>query len=80
MNIEIANILYYMHQSIWKILEEYPEKTVDIVKKGVDVSVYFSVKYLLIEFLGLSYFNDEYWPASCRVNQERFRECLVKDS
>ncbi|KAG2203028.1 hypothetical protein INT47_013244 [Mucor saturninus] len=36
MNIEIANILYYMHQSIWKILEEYPEKTVDIVKKGVD--------------------------------------------
>lgn len=28
-----------MHQSIWKILEEYPEKTVDIVKKGVDVSL-----------------------------------------
>ncbi|GAN05361.1 conserved oligomeric Golgi complex subunit 5-like [Mucor ambiguus] len=36
MNIEIANILYYMHQSIWKILEEYPEKIVDIVKKGAD--------------------------------------------
>ncbi|KAI9254403.1 Golgi transport complex subunit 5-domain-containing protein [Helicostylum pulchrum] len=35
-NIEIANILYYMHQSTWKILEEYPEKTVDIVKKGAD--------------------------------------------
>lgn len=37
MNIEIANILYYMHQSVWKILEEYPEKIVDIVKKGADV-------------------------------------------
>ncbi|CEP16124.1 hypothetical protein [Parasitella parasitica] len=36
MNIEIANILYYMHQSVWKILEEYPEKVVDIVKKGAD--------------------------------------------
>ncbi|EPB89138.1 hypothetical protein HMPREF1544_04005 [Mucor circinelloides 1006PhL] len=36
MNIEIANILYYMHQSVWKILEEYPEKIVDIVKKGAD--------------------------------------------
>ncbi|KAI8362658.1 Golgi transport complex subunit 5-domain-containing protein [Blakeslea trispora] len=36
MNIEIANILYFMHQSVWKILEEYPEKTVDIVKKGAD--------------------------------------------
>lgn len=43
MNIEIANILYYMHQSIWKILEEYPEKTVDIVKKGVDVSFLLNV-------------------------------------
>ncbi|KAG0185544.1 hypothetical protein DFQ28_009182 [Apophysomyces sp. BC1034] len=30
MNIELANLLYYMHQSVWKILEEYPEKTVDI--------------------------------------------------
>jgi hypothetical protein len=39
MNIEIANILYYMHQSVWKILEEYPEKVVDIVKKGADVSI-----------------------------------------
>ncbi|KAI8376615.1 Golgi transport complex subunit 5-domain-containing protein [Choanephora cucurbitarum] len=36
MNIEIANILYFMHQSVWKVLEEYPEKTVDIVKKGAD--------------------------------------------
>ncbi|KAI8647395.1 Golgi transport complex subunit 5-domain-containing protein [Parasitella parasitica] len=36
MNIEIANILYYMHQSVWKILEEYSDKVVDVVKKGVD--------------------------------------------
>ncbi|KAI9486654.1 MAG: Golgi transport complex subunit 5-domain-containing protein [Benjaminiella poitrasii] len=35
-NIEMSNILYYMHQSVWKILEEYPEKIVDIVKKGAD--------------------------------------------
>ncbi|KAI7898782.1 Golgi transport complex subunit 5-domain-containing protein [Cokeromyces recurvatus] len=35
-NIEMANTLYYMHQSIWKILEEYPDKVVDIVKKGAD--------------------------------------------
>lgn len=40
MNIEIANILYYMHQSVWKILEEYPEKIVDIVKTGADVNEY----------------------------------------
>jgi hypothetical protein len=44
MNIEIANILYYMHQSVWKILEEYPEKIVDIVKKGADVNAYFTKK------------------------------------
>ncbi|KAF7727816.1 hypothetical protein EC973_007047 [Apophysomyces ossiformis] len=36
MNIELANLLYYMHQSVWKILEEYPEKTVDIVKQGAE--------------------------------------------
>jgi hypothetical protein len=37
MNIEMANILYYMHQSIWKILEEYPEKIAEIMKEGVEV-------------------------------------------
>ncbi|CAO3639916.1 unnamed protein product [Cunninghamella echinulata] len=36
MNIELANVLYYMYQSIWKILEEYTEKTVDIVKQGAE--------------------------------------------
>ncbi|KAI8388643.1 Golgi transport complex subunit 5-domain-containing protein [Radiomyces spectabilis] len=32
--IELINITYYMHQSIWKVLEEYPEKMVDIIIKG----------------------------------------------
>ncbi|KAI8097718.1 Golgi transport complex subunit 5-domain-containing protein [Halteromyces radiatus] len=36
MNIELANVLYYMDQSVWKILEEYSEKTVDIIKHGVE--------------------------------------------
>ncbi|KAI8980400.1 Golgi transport complex subunit 5-domain-containing protein [Pilobolus umbonatus] len=36
MNIEAANMLYYMHQSIWKILDEYPEKIVDIIRKGAN--------------------------------------------
>lgn len=44
MNIELANLLYYMHQSIWKILEEYPEKTVDIVKQGAEVCVSHEMK------------------------------------
>lgn len=48
MNIELANVLYYMYQSIWKILEEYPEKTVDIIKQGVEVIyiyIIFFIKY-----------------------------------
>ncbi|CAO3693108.1 unnamed protein product [Rhizopus stolonifer] len=35
-NIETANILYYMHQSLWKILEEYPEKITEIMKQEVE--------------------------------------------
>lgn len=37
MNIELANVLYNMYQSVWKILEEYSEKTVDIIKHGAEV-------------------------------------------
>ncbi|ORZ19511.1 Golgi transport complex subunit 5-domain-containing protein [Absidia repens] len=36
MNIELANVLYHMYQSVWKILEEYSEKTVDIIKQGAE--------------------------------------------
>ncbi|KAI9250271.1 Golgi transport complex subunit 5-domain-containing protein [Sporodiniella umbellata] len=30
-NIETADVLYYIHQSMWKVLEEYSEKITDIV-------------------------------------------------
>ncbi|KAI8970068.1 Golgi transport complex subunit 5-domain-containing protein [Mycotypha africana] len=36
MHLEIVNSLYYMHQSIWKILEEYPDKIISIMKPGAD--------------------------------------------
>ncbi|KAI8338590.1 Golgi transport complex subunit 5-domain-containing protein [Chlamydoabsidia padenii] len=36
MNIELANVLYNMYQSVWKILEEYSEKTVDTIKQGAE--------------------------------------------
>jgi hypothetical protein len=43
-----------MHQSIWKILEEYPDKIVDIVKQGVDVSVAFVYACFFLEAYFLS--------------------------
>ncbi|KAL0089842.1 Golgi transport complex subunit 5-domain-containing protein [Phycomyces blakesleeanus] len=36
LSIELANILYFMHQSTWKVLDEYPEKTIDVVKQGAE--------------------------------------------
>lgn len=37
MNIEVTNLLYYIHQSMWKVLEEYPDKIIEIMKQGVEV-------------------------------------------
>ncbi|PHZ14047.1 uncharacterized protein RHIMIDRAFT_200796 [Rhizopus microsporus ATCC 52813] len=36
MNIEVTNLLYYIHQSMWKVLEEYPDKIIEIMKQGVE--------------------------------------------
>lgn len=83
MNIEIANILYYMHQSVWKILEEYPEKIVDIIKKGADVSLSlspFSSSMLIIFFAGLSSTHDENWKQTSRIHEKGHPCCADQDS
>ncbi|ORX48819.1 hypothetical protein DM01DRAFT_1338475 [Hesseltinella vesiculosa] len=35
-NIELANILYYLNQSIWKVLEDYANDIIEIIQPGAE--------------------------------------------
>jgi hypothetical protein len=37
MNFSIVNGLYFMYQSMWKAIEEFPDAIIDIMKDGVEV-------------------------------------------
>ncbi|RUS18936.1 Golgi transport complex subunit 5-domain-containing protein [Endogone sp. FLAS-F59071] len=38
MNVELINNLYAVYQSVWKVLEEFPDFVVDIVRDGVEAT------------------------------------------
>lgn len=69
MNIDLANVLYNMYQSVWKILEEYSEKTVDIIKQGAEVREEKKVGWTIISsLLSLSFLGVSAVDALCGSN------------
>lgn len=48
-NLELVTTLYQLHQSVWKILEEYPDAVTEIIFDAVEVKIYISTFMFLFK-------------------------------